>query len=277
MITEYYWEEGLARIIKREGCEGSGIVRVNYGKRLCRRQQQRKRGAGLGRGPEREQLNCGLRVKRRRVGRSLADRSFQTAPTGLKTRGGEKRQNSVSRVTAPTVPAAQARTIARRARGEREGRRAARRSSQAEGYVPDATNRAARLLAPGSAPSRAPAARPPRPPCRAGSSQLPADGSGEGTCARWPGVASWSPRLGGGVRAARAGRFEKRARDKGSRKPPRRPEPVRAALGAPRGPPANNGGGGGSGSGSGRRRRMRQGAWERRRRGRSGAARARRG
>lgn len=220
---------------------------------------------------------AGYGVKRRRVGRSLADSSFQTAPTGLKIRGGEKRQNSVSRVTAPTVPAAQARTTARRARGEREGRRAARRSSRAEGYIPDATNRAARLLAPGSAPSRARAARPPRPPCRAGSSQLLADGSGEGTCARWPGVASWSPRLGGGVRAARAGRFEKRARDKGSRKPPQRPEPVRAALGAPRGPPANNGGGGGSGSGSGRRRRMRQGAWERRRRGRSGAARARRG
>lgn len=219
---------------------------------------------------------AGYGVKRRRVGKSLADSRSQMAPTGLKPKEGE-RPNTVSRVTAPTVPAAQARTIAPSARGEHEGRRAARRSSRAEGYVPDATNGAARLLAPGSAPSRAPAARPPRPPCRAGSSQLPADGKGEETCARWPRVASWSPRLGGGVRAARAGRFEKRTRDKGSRKPPRRPEPVRAALWAPRGPPARSSGGGGTGSGSGRRRRMRQGAWERRRRGRSGAARTRRG
>lgn len=212
------------------------------------------------------------------MGKSLADSCSQMALTGLKNRGAQTRKNSVSKVTAPTVPAAQARTIARARAGGSAAGGDARRSSRAEGSGPDSTKRPARLLAPGPAPSRAPAA-----PAAASSVPGPAapnwprTAGGEGTCARWPGLASRSPRLGGGVRAARAGRFEKRARDKGSRKPPRRPEPVLAAPGAPQ--PARRPGAAAAaaGGGSSRRQRMRQGAWERQRSGRSGAARARRG
>lgn len=45
------------------------MVGVNSGKRLLRRQQPRKReGTGLGRGPEREWLNSGLRGEKEKGG-----------------------------------------------------------------------------------------------------------------------------------------------------------------------------------------------------------------
>lgn len=85
-----------------------------------------------------------------RAERRLADSWRRSAPTGLKRRGAETRKNSVSRVTAPTVPAARARTIPRvRAGGAGEGGGDAPSRSRAAGPGPDSTKRAARPLAPG--------------------------------------------------------------------------------------------------------------------------------
>ena len=128
IIENYSWEEGLAGIIKGEGCEVR--VRDCQGKlweKTVQTSAAKKRGRHRVRAWPRKGMaqlvGCG--VKRRRVGKSFADSSSQMVPTGLKLRGGEKRQNSVSRVTAPTVPAAQVCTTVHSAGGrEREGRRA---------------------------------------------------------------------------------------------------------------------------------------------------------
>lgn len=175
----------------------------NCGKRLCRRQQQSREEQRRGVAQKRERLHNGLRIQKSSVGERMADSCFPTAPTGLILRVARTRKNSVSRATARQFRQRRPVPLRERVRGEPGGRRAVQRFSRAAASGPDSTKRAARLLAQGSVPSRVPAAG--RAASSAVGQQSPtaADGAGEGTRAPRPGLASWSPRLGGGVRAAR--------------------------------------------------------------------------
>nr|XP_025707660.1 uncharacterized protein LOC112808672 [Callorhinus ursinus] len=112
---------------------------------------------------------------------------------GVKNQGNQTRKNSVSRVTAPTVPAAQARTIARARAG------GARREGTREGAV--GQRGPARTL-PNARPACSPRARrraalrprrPRRPPCPG--PQLPTGRGrrGVGVKERAPGGPDWPP------------------------------------------------------------------------------------
>lgn len=88
IIEHYYWEEGLAGIIKGRRVE----VKVrNYRGKLWEKtagvSSKEKEEQGWGVAQKGTGSIAGYGVKRR-VGKSLADSSSQMAPTGLKTRGG---------------------------------------------------------------------------------------------------------------------------------------------------------------------------------------------